>query len=159
MRHMKDSKKYGCVCTCCHRSNLPRYDCVIFLKQNYNFKIHAVANTLSKQYREPRQKEFICKPCHKQLKADNYMNNIQNCSNSDMFGSDIIHDQHTHHNVEPNITHSTNNITCNLEQMIHSSLPYAQITVSVHVATTQIYQDHNVSYSKNQIIIWTILSL
>ena len=64
---MKDSKKYGCVCTCYHRSNLPWYDCVIFLKQNYNFNIPAVANALSKQYREIRQKEFICKPCHKEL--------------------------------------------------------------------------------------------
>ena len=45
---MKDSKKYGCVCTCCHRSNLPWYDCVIFLKQNYNFNIPGVANALSK---------------------------------------------------------------------------------------------------------------
>ena len=45
---MKDSKKYGCVCTCCHRNNLPQYDCVIFLKQNYNFNIPAVANALSK---------------------------------------------------------------------------------------------------------------
>ena len=44
----KDSKKYGCVCTCCHRSNLPWYECVIFLKQNYNFNIPAVANALSK---------------------------------------------------------------------------------------------------------------
>ena len=44
-----------------------------------------------------------------------------------------------------------------LEQIIHFSLPYAQITVSVHVATTQIYQDHNVSYSKNQIIILTVV--
>ena len=34
--------------------------------------------------------------------------------------------------------------------MIQSSLPYEQITVCVHVAITQIYQDHNVSYSKNQ---------
>ena len=33
-------------------------------------------------------------------------------------------------------------------QMIQPSLPYSQITVCVHVAITQIYQDHNVSYSK-----------
>ena len=38
--------------------------------------------------------------------------------------------------------------------MIQSSLPYAQITVCVHDAITQIYQDHNVSYSKNQIIVF-----
>ena len=41
--------------------------------------------------------------------------------------------------------------------MIQSSLPYAQITVCVHGVITQIYQDHNVSYSKNQITIVTIL--
>ena len=29
-----------------------------------------------------------------------------------MFGSDINHDQHAQDNVEPSITHSTNNITC-----------------------------------------------
>ena len=41
--------------------------------------------------------------------------------------------------------------------MIQPSLPYSQITVCVHVAITQIYQDHSVSYSKNQSIIVTIL--
>ena len=147
------------MCTCCHRSNLPQYDCIIFLKQNYNFNINAVANALSKPYTEIRQKEFICKPCHTELKDGNYTNNIQNCPNSDMFGSDINHDQDTQHNVEQSITHSTNNITCDVRANLHSSLPYAQITVSVHVATTQIYQDHNVSYSKIQIIILTILLL
>ena len=100
------------MCTCCHRSNLPWYDCVIFLKQNYNFNIPAVANALSKRYREIRQKEFICKPCHKELKDGNYSNNVQNCPNSDMFGSDINHDQHTQDNVEQSRSHSTNNITC-----------------------------------------------
>ena len=29
-RDTKDSKKYGCVCTCCHRNNLLWYDCIIF---------------------------------------------------------------------------------------------------------------------------------
>ena len=43
--------------------------------------------------------------------------------------------------------------------MIQSSLPYAQITVCVHVAITQTYQDYNVSYSKNQSTILTILLL
>ena len=102
------------MCTCCHRSNLPWYDCVIFLKQNYNFNISAVANALSKQYRENRQKEFICKPCHRELKDGNYTNNIQNCPNSDMFGSDINHDQDTQDNIEQSTTHSTNNITCDV---------------------------------------------
>ena len=47
-RDTKESKKYGCVCTCCHRNNLPWYHCIIFVRQNYNFNIPAVANALSK---------------------------------------------------------------------------------------------------------------
>ena len=47
----KESKKYGCVCTCCHIDNLPWYKCVIFLTKNYNFDIPAVANPLAKRHR------------------------------------------------------------------------------------------------------------
>ena len=47
---MKESKKYGCVCTCCHADDLPQYNCVIFIRQNYNLNIPAVANSLSKRY-------------------------------------------------------------------------------------------------------------
>ena len=64
----KESKKYGCVCMCCHADDLPWYKCVIFLRNNHNFDIPAVPNALSKEYREIWQKQFICKPCHKQLK-------------------------------------------------------------------------------------------
>ena len=88
----KESKKYGCVCTCCHVDDLPRYQCVIFLRNNYNFDIPAVANVLLKRCREIRQKKFICKPCHKQLKDGTYSNNVQNCSNSDLFGSNFTHE-------------------------------------------------------------------
>ena len=55
--YMKESKKYGYVCTC-HASDLPQYNCVVFLRQNYNLNIPAVANTLSKWYREIWQKEI-----------------------------------------------------------------------------------------------------
>ena len=47
-----ESKKYGCVCSCCHADDLLRYQCVIFLRNNYKSDIHAVANTLSKRYRD-----------------------------------------------------------------------------------------------------------
>ena len=50
----KGSKKYGCMCTCCHADDLPKYRCVIFLRNKYNFDIPAVANALSKRYREIR---------------------------------------------------------------------------------------------------------
>ena len=45
---LKESKKYGCVCTCCHANDLPQYNCVIFVRQNYNLNIPVVANALSK---------------------------------------------------------------------------------------------------------------
>ena len=89
----KESKKYECVCTCCNADDLPTYKCVISLRNNYNFYIPAVANALSKRYREIRHKEFICKPCHKQLKDSKYSNNVQNCGNSDCFGSNFTHEQ------------------------------------------------------------------
>ena len=46
-RSITESKKCGCVCTCCHRNDLPQYNCVIFLKHNYNLNIPVVANALS----------------------------------------------------------------------------------------------------------------
>ena len=48
----KESKKYGCVCTCCHADDLPQYKCVIIQRNNYNFEFHAVANALSKDIEE-----------------------------------------------------------------------------------------------------------
>ena len=76
---------------CCHADDLPWYKCVIFLRNNYNFYIPAVANALSKRYREIGQKEFICKPCYKQLKDGKYSNNVQNWGNSYLFGSNLTH--------------------------------------------------------------------
>ena len=109
---MKETKKYGYVCTCCHANDMPQYNCVIFLRQNYNLNISAVANALSKRYREIRQTEFICKLCHKELKDGKYSNNVQNCLNSDMFGYNVNHQQDSQHNVQESITHNGNNITC-----------------------------------------------
>ena len=109
---MKEWKKSGCVCTCCHANDLPQYNCVIFLRQNYNLNIPVVANALSKRYREIRQKEFICKQCHKELKDGKYSKNVQNCPNSDMFGSDVNHEQDSQDNVQESRTHNENNITC-----------------------------------------------
>ena len=47
-RDIKESKKCGCVCTCCHTNDLPQYKCVIFVRHNYNLNIPAVENALSK---------------------------------------------------------------------------------------------------------------
>ena len=76
-----------------------------------------------------------------------------------MYGSDVNHDQHSQDNVEQSRTHSTNNITCDFLANDTIQPTIFTITVCVHVATTQIYQDHNVSYSKNQSTAVTILLL
>ena len=111
-RDTKELKKYGCVCTCCQRNDMPQYHCIIFVKHNYNLNIPAFANALSKQYREIWQKEYICKPCHKELKDDKYSKNVKNCTNSDMFGSDVNHDQHSQDKVQESTSHPANNTTC-----------------------------------------------
>ena len=109
-KNITELKKYGCVCTCCRRNDLPWYNCVIFVKHNYNLNISAVANALLKQYQEIRQKEFICKSCHKELKDGKYSKNVQNCPNSNMFGSNINDDQNGQHNEQENRIHNENNI-------------------------------------------------
>ena len=106
------------VCACCHADDLPRYQCVIFVRNSYNFDIPAVADALSKRYREIRQKEFICKPCHKQLKDGTYSNNIQNCGNSNLTGLNFTHEQNDtvyrrKHTIYRSRTSNESNMTCN----------------------------------------------
>ena len=113
MGETKESKKYGCVCTCCHADDLLRYQCVIFLRNSYNFDIPFVANGLSKRYREIRQKEFICKPCHKQSKDGTYSSNVQNCGNSNLFGSNFTHKQNDQDTEYRSRTYNESNTTCN----------------------------------------------
>ena len=38
MRRVDTSKKYGCACTSCHRKNLMRCDCVIFVKKELSHR-------------------------------------------------------------------------------------------------------------------------
>ena len=111
-RDTKESKKYECVCRCCHANDLPWYKCVIFLRNNYSSYIPAVANTLSERHEEIRQKKFICKPCHKQLKDGKYSNNFQNCVNSGLFGSNLNHQQDDQYKVHGSRNHNENNMTC-----------------------------------------------
>ena len=67
-----ESKLYGCVCTCCHAKKLC-CDCVIFVCQNYDFDNPVITAALSSHYREFRNKEFICKQCHEQLRRGIYI--------------------------------------------------------------------------------------
>ena len=66
-----------------------------------------------KDIREIRHKEFICKPCHKQLKEVTYKNNVQNCGNSDLFGSIFTHEQNDQDTVYRSRTPNESNMTCN----------------------------------------------
>ena len=72
----------------------------------------AVVNALSKKYQEIRQKEFVCKSCHTQLKDGKHSKNIQNCTSSDRFGSNVNDDHNSQHNVEEHRIHNENNIIC-----------------------------------------------
>ena len=71
----------------------------------------AIANALSKRHREIRQKKFIYKPCHKQLKDGKYSNNFQNYVNSDLFGSNLNHEQDDQDKVLASRTQNENNMT------------------------------------------------
>ena len=49
-----------------------QFDCAIFLKKNYNVNNSNIADALSRRYREVRNKEFICKPCHTKLQHSHF---------------------------------------------------------------------------------------
>ena len=66
----------------------------------------------TKRHREISKKEFICKPCHKQLKDSNTTNNVQNCDNSDLLESNVNHEQDDQDNIHGSRTHNENNMTC-----------------------------------------------
>ena len=64
-----------------------------------------------KCYQEIRQKEIICKPCHKELKDGKYSKNVQKCPHSDMFGSNVNCDQDNQDNVQEHRAQNENSIT------------------------------------------------
>ena len=87
-----ESKLYGCVCTCCHTKKLC-CDCVIFLHQNYYFDNPVITAALYSHYREIRNKEFICKQCHEQLRNGIYMS--QACKKGEPQPVHVLHSQFT----------------------------------------------------------------
>ena len=93
------------------------------------------------------RKNSYAKPCHKQLKDGKYSNNVQNCDHSDLFGSNVNHEQD---NLHDSRTHNENNVTCHLPLLYITQTTILTNHCCVHVAIKLIYQDHNVSSSKNQ---------
>ena len=56
-----------CPCTCCHRTDIPKSQCVIFKAANYILENAIVQKALSNRYSIPTSKEYICKKCDKYL--------------------------------------------------------------------------------------------
>ena len=57
-----------CLCTCCHKPDILRKQCVIFNIQRYNMSNQMVSQALSSRISIPTAKEFICKKCDKSLR-------------------------------------------------------------------------------------------
>ena len=56
-----------CLCTCCHKTDIPRSQCIIFRESKYNFGNAVVLEALSNRFSIPTSKEYICKKCDKHL--------------------------------------------------------------------------------------------
>ena len=56
-----------CLCTCCHNTDIPRSQCIIFKESNYNLDNTVVVEAPSNRFSTPTSAEYICKKCHKDL--------------------------------------------------------------------------------------------
>ena len=55
------------LCTCCHKTEIPRSQCIIFKESKYNFGNTLILEALSNRFSIPSSKEYICKKCDKYL--------------------------------------------------------------------------------------------
>ena len=56
-----------CLCTCCHKTDIPKSQCIIFKVSKYNLDNAIVQEALSNRFSIPIFKEYICKKCDKYL--------------------------------------------------------------------------------------------
>ena len=56
-----------CLCTCCHKTDIPISQCIIFKESKYSFGNAVVREALSNRFSIPTSKECICKKCDKHL--------------------------------------------------------------------------------------------
>ena len=69
-----------CLCRCCHNTDIPRSQCIIFKESKYNFENTIVVEALSNRFSTPTSPEYICKKCHKDLLQEIIpMNSIALC--------------------------------------------------------------------------------
>ena len=87
---------------------------------------------------------------HKQFKNGKYSNDVQNCGNSDLFGSNLNHEQDDQDKLHGSRTHNNNSMTRNFPSHYMTQSTTLTNYCCVCVAIKLIYQDHNVSSSKNQ---------
>ena len=59
-----------CLCTLCHKTEIPRSQCIIFKESKYNYDDTVVVEALSNRLSVPTSKEYICKKCDKDLLAE-----------------------------------------------------------------------------------------
>ena len=59
-----------CLCTCCHKTDIPRSQCIIFKESKYNFDNTVVVETLPNRFSIPTSMEYICKNWDKYLLED-----------------------------------------------------------------------------------------
>ena len=59
-----------CLCTCCHITDIPRSQCIIFKESKYNFGNAVVLEALCSRFPIPISKEYICKKCDKHLSVE-----------------------------------------------------------------------------------------
>ena len=55
------------LCTCCHKTDIPRSQCIIFKESKYNYDNTVIVEALSHGFSVPTSKEYICKKCDKDL--------------------------------------------------------------------------------------------
>ena len=56
-----------CLCTCCHKTDIPRSQCTIFKDSKYNYDNTVVVEALSHRFSVPTSKKYICKKWDKDL--------------------------------------------------------------------------------------------
>ena len=69
-----------CLCTCCHRTDIPRPQCIIFKESKYNYDNSIIVEALSHRFSLPTAQEYICKKCDKDLLEEIMpMNSVASC--------------------------------------------------------------------------------
>ena len=56
-----------CLCTCCHKTDIPKSQCIIFKESKHNFDNTVVLEVLSNRFSISTSKEYTCRKCDKDI--------------------------------------------------------------------------------------------